>query len=166
MARKQPLSVHSAFLKAAREGDFEGVRHFYGEGADLETRDGEGRTAMHIAAERGFSRTIEFLAQVGANIDAQDRNLETPLHRAVRQSHGEDTCALLILHRADITIKNRFGDTPFTLVKRENRLKNVLRSAWLAALDKNPLDLSIVTNHDITVPRPLNVKRRAPPPAP
>jgi len=166
MARKQPPSVHAAFLKAARDGDFDGVRHFFEEGASLESRDDQGRTAMHIAAERGYSRTIELLVELGAKIDAQDHNLETPLHRAARQSHGAETSALLILHGADITIKNRLGDTAFMLVKQENRLKQVLRGAWLAALEKNPLDLSIVTDHDIVISKPMNVKRRIAPRAP
>jgi ankyrin repeat protein len=165
MARKQPSSVHSAFLKAARDGDFEGVRHYFEEGASLESRDDKGRTAVHIAAERGFNRTIDILAELGADINAQDRNLETPLHIAARQNHGVDMSSLLIVHGADVTIRNRGGDTPFTLVKKESRLKDVLRGAWLAALEKNPPDYSPVTDHDIIVSKPLNVKRRNAPPA-
>lgn len=166
MARRQPLSVNTAFLKAARDGDFEGVRYYADEGAALESRDDQGRTALHIAAERGFTRIIDTLVELGADIDATDRNLETPLHRAARQSHGEDTSTRLIGHGADVTRKNHLGETPFTLVKKENGLKRILRRAWLAALKKNPLDLDIVTDHDIVVGKSLNVKRRNPAPPP
>ncbi len=166
MAKKQGSSVHVAFMKAARDGDFEGVRHYFEEGASLESRDEQGRTAMHIAAERGFSKTINILVELGANVNATDHQKETPLHRAAKQSHGADTAALLILNGADITIKNRFGDTAFTMVKQENRTKQVLRGAWLAALEKNPLDLSIVTDHDIVVGKSMNVKRRVQPHTP
>ena len=166
MAKKQASSVHVAFMKAARDGDFEGVRHYFEEGASLESRDEQGRTAMHIAAERGFSKTINILVELGANVNAVDHQKETPLHRAAKQSHGADTAALLILNGADITLQNRFGDTAFTMVKQENRTKQVLRGAWLAALEKNPLDLSIVTDRDIVIGKAMNVKRRVQPHAP
>lgn len=162
MAKKQRSTVHTAFMKAARDGDYDGVRYYFEEGASLETRDEQGRTAMHIAAERGFSKTIELLVELGANINAQDNHKETPLHRAARQPHAAATTALLIMNGADITIKNRFGDTAFTMVKEEGQTKKVLRGAWLAALEKNPLDLTIVTDHDIVVGKAMNVKRRTP----
>ncbi|MDY0008145.1 MAG: ankyrin repeat domain-containing protein [Bdellovibrionales bacterium] len=167
MARKQPASPNAAFLKAVRDGDFESLPyHVEDKGASLDARDENGRSAMHIAAERGFTRCIEKLIELGANIDVQDRNLETPLHIAARQTHGVDTSSFLILHGADVSIKNRFGDTPFTLVKQENRLKEVLRAAWLSALDKNPLDMNIVTEQDIVIAKPVAFKRRGAPPAP
>lgn len=164
MAKKQRPTVNDAFMRAARDGDFEGVRHYFEEGASLNARDAQGRSAMHIAAERGFSKTIDILVELGADINATDSQKETPLHRAARQqTHGADTSAQLILNGADVTLKNRFGETAFTLVKQENRTKQVLRGAWLAALKKNPLDLSVVTDHDIVVSKALNIKRRTPP---
>lgn len=162
MAKKQRSNVNTAFMKAARDGDFDGVRYYFDEGASLETRDDQGRTAMHVAAERGYSKTIELLVELGANINAQDNHMETPLHRAARQPHAAATSALLIMNGADITLRNRFGDTAFTLVKQENQAKQVLRGAWLAALRKNPLDLDIVTDHDIVIGKAMNIKRRTP----
>ncbi|HCS22984.1 MAG TPA: ankyrin repeat domain-containing protein [Alphaproteobacteria bacterium] len=161
MAKKQPPSVHSNFLKAARDGDFDGVRHYFEEGASLSARDEQGRTAMHIAAERGFSKTIELLVELGADINARDNNMETPLHRAVRQSSfSSDVSALLILHGADITLRNRFNETPFNIVKQENQLKQVLRGAWLSALQKNPINVETALDRDVDVLPPMTVIKR------
>lgn len=170
MAKKQPLSLNALLLRAARDGDFDAVRHYAEEGAALETRDDQGRTALHIAAERGYTQSVEILHEMGADMNARDRNGETPLHRAARQPLGKETSALLILLGADITLRNRFGETAFNLVKQENGLKSVLRGAWLAALQKNPLDVAPELDHDIALPPALNIKRRSgpsssPPPA-
>jgi hypothetical protein len=64
-------------------------------------------------AERQVA-TIRLLLEAGANIDAQDKNGATPLHRAVRTR-----CAVavrcLLNAGADPTIGNKPGSTPFHL---------------------------------------------------
>src|SRR2546422_8840971 len=57
---------------------------------------------------------IRLLLKAGANIDAQDKNGATPLHRAVRTRCAAAVKCLLDAG-ADPTIKNKPGSTPFHL---------------------------------------------------
>ena len=57
---------------------------------------------------------IRLLLKAGANIDAQDKNGATPLHRAVRTRCAAAVKCLLEAG-ADPTIRNKPGSTPFHL---------------------------------------------------
>jgi ankyrin repeat protein len=57
---------------------------------------------------------IRLLLKAGANIDAQDKNGATPLHRAVR-TRCAAAVACLLEAGADPTIRNKPGSTPFHL---------------------------------------------------
>lgn len=156
-------SLNQSFLEAAGSGDFDGVRFFFNEGASLQARDDRGRTALHIAAELGLTKTMDALIDIGAPLDARDQQNETPLMRAVRQTGGYDASEKLIMHGADVTLKNNKGDTAFTMVKGAGKLKQILQGAWLAALEKNPIDMNIATSQDLHIKKPLKLKAAAPP---
>lgn len=65
-------------------------------------------------AEKRQVETIRELICLGANVDAQDANGATPLHRAVRtRCAGAVHC--LLDYAADATLKNNSGSTPFHL---------------------------------------------------
>ena len=52
-------------------------------GANLDARDSEGLTALHISAKLGFPQTVLYLVvKAGANVEAKDNNLLSPLHLA------------------------------------------------------------------------------------
>ena len=54
------------------EGDLEGLRELLDSGMDVNFRDIDNRTALHIAACQGFCDVVEFLLQNGAEIDTKD----------------------------------------------------------------------------------------------
>jgi hypothetical protein len=58
--------------------------------------------------------TIQCLLEHGANINAQDKNGATPLHRAVRTRCAE-AVRFLLKAGADPLLKNKPGSTPFHL---------------------------------------------------
>ncbi len=64
--------------------------------------------------EKRQVKTIKYLLDAGADINGQDKNGATPLHRAVRTRCAE---AVNCLFKAgfDPTIKNKSGSTPFHL---------------------------------------------------
>ena len=72
--------------------------------ADINAANARGRTAMHGAAGIGADSVIQFLAEKGANLDAKDRQGNTPLTVAagkVPRGDGanriyEDTVKLLL----------------------------------------------------------------------
>lgn len=51
-------------------------------GIDVEARDSEGGTALHVAATAGASETVAMLLAAGASPNARNFGGETPLHRA------------------------------------------------------------------------------------
>jgi len=51
-------------------------------GADVNTADNQGETALHGAAQKGYDQVVQFLADHGAKLDAKDKKGRTPLDAA------------------------------------------------------------------------------------
>jgi ankyrin repeat protein len=74
----------------------------------------EGRTALHIAAQRGSVETLALLLDAGAKVNTRDHYGFTPLHLA--GSSGQDKAARRLLAAgADPNVKDRRGCTPVHL---------------------------------------------------
>ena len=54
-------------------------------GADVNARDFEKATALHLAAEEGADDCVRTLLKAGADINAQMRNGDTPIMCAARK---------------------------------------------------------------------------------
>uniref|UniRef100_A0A0M3JH40 ANK_REP_REGION domain-containing protein n=1 Tax=Anisakis simplex TaxID=6269 RepID=A0A0M3JH40_ANISI len=65
---------------------------------DLESVDGQGRTAMHHAASRGVSRQVAILLSWGASACRPDFECNRPMHYAAIKSH---TASLRFIYRAN-----------------------------------------------------------------
>lgn len=78
---------------------------------DIEEKDIYGRTLLINACFYGRLSTVEYLLSQGANVDATDINLYTPLHAAAQESHLE-IMELLIKANADINAADSNGNTP------------------------------------------------------
>ena len=57
-------------------------------GVDVNTADGRGQTALHGAAQQGYTDVVKFLAAQGAKLDAKDRRGFTPLDAAEGRAGG------------------------------------------------------------------------------
>jgi uncharacterized protein len=57
-------------------------------GVDINAANGQGQTALHAAALKGYDKIVQFLADHGANLGAKDKQGQTPLDEALGQGAG------------------------------------------------------------------------------
>ena len=134
----------SVLIYAAESGNPEMVREILHYHPNLEIRDHDGKTAVFAAGEYRYGdkdgarvECVRLLAQAGANVNARDKDGNTPLHETfltdveeellklganvnARNNDGEtpifttvddDAIPLFIAHGADLTIRNNKGQT-------------------------------------------------------
>lgn len=82
---------------AARRGNEQAVRVLIGRGANVNTRDKQGRTPLHWAAEKGHTQVAQLLLSAGAEAEATDNRGHTPQQLAGDRGHPE-TARLLTQH--------------------------------------------------------------------
>lgn len=72
------------------------MSHILKEGdVDANSADEQGRTALHIAASRGYAGVVWALLKAGANANAEDKLGNTPMHLAVYTGSIETVSHLL-----------------------------------------------------------------------
>jgi ankyrin repeat protein len=57
-------------------------------GVDINAANGQGQTALHAAALKGYDKVVQFLADHGANLSAKDKQGKSPLDAALGQAGG------------------------------------------------------------------------------
>jgi ankyrin repeat protein len=98
-------------LWAARNGHEGVARLLLQKGADVEARNHDGVTALHLAAANGHVSTAQLLLDHGMPITVQDKRGRTPLHATA--NHGHVNVASLLLDRAvDVDVKDGCSWTP------------------------------------------------------
>jgi len=92
----------SSIYVAARIGDLAKVRGFLEEGADVNMRDAQRKTALHIASANGHKEIVELLLASGADVNAGGYYNKTAAEDAMRADHRE-IVELLISKGGDIS---------------------------------------------------------------
>ena len=104
----------AALLKAAEKGDLKQILLLiYVLGADINTRDGDGWTALYWAATKGHAATVEALVKAGANIDLKILDGRTALISAALMGHTAIVEAL-VKAGANIGLQDSDGCTALT----------------------------------------------------
>jgi ankyrin repeat protein len=106
---------------AARD-DVAGLARAINEGVPVDARDGEGRTALHVAAKEGFLFSAMMLIAKGANPNARDAQKQTPLHLAAdgdprREGERFQVVKLLVAKGADRNALDASGKRPVDYAK-------------------------------------------------
>jgi len=108
----QDFTGHTALQRAASEGHVDIVKQLIKQGASVDHQDEvHGNTALHEAAWKGFSHTVQVLCKAKANFYIKNRGGFAPLHLCCQNGHNE-TCRVLLLNGCKPDIKNNYGDTP------------------------------------------------------
>jgi hypothetical protein len=76
-------------LAAARKGQNQEIAALLSRGANIESADRDGRTALMIAAEHGHAGTVKLLLDRGAKPDARDREGWTAYALALIDGHDD-----------------------------------------------------------------------------
>jgi ankyrin repeat protein len=97
-------------IQAVRDDDMVGVNTLIAQGADVNARYEDDRTALMIAAWYGYIEIIYLLNQAGAELDARDTDGWTALMHASYNGHVE-AVTLLVQFGADVTVENNDGQT-------------------------------------------------------
>jgi ankyrin repeat protein len=85
-------------------------------GGDVNSRDAEGRTPLHRAAERNWATVVALLLMNGAERNARADGGVTPLHVA-SQMGSRDCVEMLILAGANVNVPDDFGGTALHYVQ-------------------------------------------------
>ncbi|XP_075493872.1 acyl-CoA-binding domain-containing protein 1-like [Primulina tabacum] len=98
----------------AQEGDEENLIKCMDNGVPLNLKDGEGRTPLHWAVDRGRMNITALLLNKNADVNAKDNEGQTALHYAAICERAA-IAELLVKHGGDIEIKDNEGNTPSDL---------------------------------------------------
>ncbi|XP_019240069.1 PREDICTED: GA-binding protein subunit beta-2 [Nicotiana attenuata] len=106
-----PSETIEALLEAARYDDLDDVTSLASSGVSLDSKDSEGRTALHMASANGHCGIVEYLIRNGADVNASNMEKNTPLHWACLNGHIE-VVKSLILAGASVSALNSHERTP------------------------------------------------------
>ncbi|NXY80361.1 PP16A phosphatase, partial [Glareola pratincola] len=109
-------------LEAAGRHDAEEVRQFLQSGISPDLCNEDGLTALHQCCIDDFADVVTTLLDAGADVNARDTELWTPLHAAATCGHLR-LVQLLIRRGADLLAVNSDGNMPYDLCEDEVTLE-------------------------------------------
>ena len=105
------------------------------QGAEIDLKDDEGNTALHLACRKGNARAVVTLATLGANYAETNRHGWNGLHMAFHEERSLPVMALAKLDAGERklqTMRNLQGKAPFEMCTKPRMLKH-LENIWSAA---------------------------------
>ncbi|XP_030766006.1 protein phosphatase 1 regulatory subunit 12A isoform X3 [Sitophilus oryzae] len=128
-SRKVKFSSGCVFLAACAAGDKEEVHKLLGKGADINTANVDGLTALHQACIDDNLDMVEFLVEHGADVNRGDNEGWTPLHATA--SCGFVYIAKYLIEKgANVAAVNNDGELAIDITesqKMEDLLKDEIR---------------------------------------
>jgi len=132
-------------FRAADSEDDAAVRALLAAGADVNSRDGRGRTVLCLACRRNRLGVVQTLISAGADVNAGDTLAQspynagmTPLHWAAGRGHT-GVLEVLLANKANIGARDNEGLTPLhtALESCPANLEQVLKMLLAAGADIN-----------------------------
>jgi ankyrin repeat protein len=112
--------ITAELFQAAENGDFKTLKSLLTKYPDLKKINRNGFTLLHIA--RNSPEMIEYLIEIGLDIEARSGARWTPLHSQAYKGHLAGV-KLLLEHGADMEAKTSFGHTPLLSSLRWDRIE-------------------------------------------
>ena len=120
------LPVHGAPQRNQDVRRLKAVQLLLDAGADVDARDRQGRSVLHVVAAHGDLKAVGLLLSGGAGIDILDAQGRTPLHLAIRDGHAA-VAALLLDRGADVRVKAQDQTRPLDLAAGDPEMEALVR---------------------------------------
>ncbi|XP_070190182.1 protein phosphatase 1 regulatory subunit 12A-like isoform X15 [Littorina saxatilis] len=124
-AKKVKFQDGCVFLAACSSGDKDEVKKLLERGADINTANVDGLTALHQACIDDNLDMVEFLVEEGADVDVCDNEGWTPLH-ATASCGFTEIARYLLKHGANVAAVNNDGDLALDIAEDEE-MENLLQ---------------------------------------
>ena len=118
------LQSFDSVIEAARYGNDGSVRRVLASGADPDTRQADGATALHLAVRRQDLEMAAVLLEAGAEVRAMNRSGAVPLHLASERGDA-DMIALLLEAGTNPNILRGFLETPIMFASQSGSVESV-----------------------------------------
>ena len=125
-----PAADPKQLLDACSSGDRYTVEQLLGDGVPIKTSDGEGRSALHLAAGKGHTDLCAYLVEQRADVHAVDSGGQSSLHRACDGGHL-DVASLLHEFGASLNLADGEGRTPLSYASASGAYNNRELCEWL-----------------------------------
>ncbi len=114
------IDILFLYIKDGNHQNFKDIFQKFNPG--IEEKDEKGNSFLNLSVQCCCKEIIEFLIDKGANINSQNKKLNTPLHYALSYQNY-DIADLLLRFGADENIKNIDGLTPWQCLKYEHSIE-------------------------------------------
>lgn len=86
---QQQEQLLAIMMDHARAGEFDALAQAYDRGYPLDVRDGDGNTALMLAAYNGHVETVEMLIARGADVNIPNSRNQSPIAGAIFKGEEE-----------------------------------------------------------------------------
>lgn len=115
-------------VSAAEYGNALAVAALAEFGANVNQKNNEGKTSLHIAANGKDLDVTKSLIEAGADVNVKDNDGFTPLMLAIKNKDAKMT-SYLLSSGANINVTSKNGDTPVSLAGTNRNIKSALKKA-------------------------------------
>ncbi len=109
-------------MYAAMRGHTDCVEYLLQNGAQLDLKDRDGKTALHLAADGGHLEVIKKLVEKGQDVNRKDWGETTPLMEASGKGHT-DCVNWLLENGAQVDMEDILGRKAFDLASQKSTLR-------------------------------------------
>jgi len=94
-------------------------------------------TPLHDMAYDASVKVFEFLVSQGADVNAKNKNGETPFHVAARKNENVEVFEFFVSQGADVNVKDEHGMTPLHIAARWNENVEIVKFLVSQGADVN-----------------------------